>query len=207
MALPNDSVLFTPGSGATVATHTVSSKEYEADIQADPEGELEATRSTFWVNADFRVAAWPAAGDTALSLMNPAASGKRILLLAVMFGNQGTVNKTLRLVRATSGGSGGTAETPFGRNTAVAPVATIQVLPTTQPTGKDATVGLRLEQPISTGRTLAIYPYLPGGLGFFCPLMPGFPIEVLQGVGIALDADGTGDPVAHASFVWQEVTA
>lgn len=36
MTLANDSVLVTPGSGATIATHTVGSKEHQAVVLADP---------------------------------------------------------------------------------------------------------------------------------------------------------------------------
>lgn len=40
MTLPNDSILVTPGSGSTVATHTVSAKEYQVVIIADDSGHL-----------------------------------------------------------------------------------------------------------------------------------------------------------------------
>lgn len=40
MALPNDSILVTPGSGATVPTHLVSAKEYEVVMVADIAGHI-----------------------------------------------------------------------------------------------------------------------------------------------------------------------
>lgn len=40
MAQANDSILVTPGSGATVATHTVASKEHQVVMIADPDGQL-----------------------------------------------------------------------------------------------------------------------------------------------------------------------
>lgn len=40
MALPNDSIDVTPGTGATVATHTVSSKEYQVVMTSDADGQI-----------------------------------------------------------------------------------------------------------------------------------------------------------------------
>lgn len=47
MALPNDSILVTPGSGATVATHLVSTKEYQVIMQADSTGHIIGSRATY----------------------------------------------------------------------------------------------------------------------------------------------------------------
>lgn len=40
MALPNDSIDVTPGTGATVATHTVSAKEYQVVMTSDADGHI-----------------------------------------------------------------------------------------------------------------------------------------------------------------------
>lgn len=40
MGLPNDSITVTPGTGATVATHTVSSKEYQVVMTSDADGQI-----------------------------------------------------------------------------------------------------------------------------------------------------------------------
>jgi hypothetical protein len=40
VALPNDSIDVTPGTGATVATHTVSSKEYQVVMTSDADGQI-----------------------------------------------------------------------------------------------------------------------------------------------------------------------
>lgn len=47
MALPNDSILVTPGVGATVATHTVSGKEYQVVMMADQLGHILASRLAY----------------------------------------------------------------------------------------------------------------------------------------------------------------
>lgn len=50
MALANDSILVTPGSGATIATHLVSAKEYQAVMQADEFGQILGSRDTYFYN-------------------------------------------------------------------------------------------------------------------------------------------------------------
>ena len=45
--LANDSILVTPGAGATVATHTVSSKEHQVFMEADHLGHLKGSRDGF----------------------------------------------------------------------------------------------------------------------------------------------------------------
>lgn len=44
MGLPNDSILVTPGTGATVATHLVSGKEYQVIMEADIAGHIKGSR-------------------------------------------------------------------------------------------------------------------------------------------------------------------
>src|SRR4051812_2890492 len=47
MSKAGDSILVTPGSGATVATHTVNSKEHQVVMIADERGELVGSLPTF----------------------------------------------------------------------------------------------------------------------------------------------------------------
>lgn len=47
MGLPNDSILVTPGTGATVATHLVSAKEYQVYMEADNLGHIKGSRDGF----------------------------------------------------------------------------------------------------------------------------------------------------------------
>ena len=55
MTLANDSVLVTPGTGATIATHLVSSKEYQVTIPADSSGHLIGTKPTYFYNIPSQV--------------------------------------------------------------------------------------------------------------------------------------------------------
>jgi len=47
MTLAGDSILVTPGSGATVATHTVSSKEHQVVMNADADGHIWGTKPVY----------------------------------------------------------------------------------------------------------------------------------------------------------------
>lgn len=49
MVQPNDSIVVTPGTGATVATHLVSSKEYQVMMLADHLGHILGSRDLFCV--------------------------------------------------------------------------------------------------------------------------------------------------------------
>ena len=49
MAFANDSILVTPGTGATVATQLISGKEYQVVMQAGPDGHLLDSRDGFLV--------------------------------------------------------------------------------------------------------------------------------------------------------------
>ena len=55
MALPNDSILVTPGSGATVATQLIATKEYQVIINADEFGQILGSRDTYFYNIPSQV--------------------------------------------------------------------------------------------------------------------------------------------------------
>ena len=55
MALANDSILVTPGTGATVATQMVSTKEYQVIVQADEFGQILGSRDTYVYNIPSQV--------------------------------------------------------------------------------------------------------------------------------------------------------
>lgn len=74
MALPNDSVLVTPGSGATAATHTISSKEYEVWMSAGADGHIRGSRDAYvFCSADFVITGTPPL--PVASLWNGSGSG------------------------------------------------------------------------------------------------------------------------------------
>lgn len=81
MALPNDSLLVTPGSGATIATHLVSSKEYQVMMQADPDGHIQGSAPSYILVQQPRVTT--AAATDFFDLFNATGSGKIVRLRGV----------------------------------------------------------------------------------------------------------------------------
>ena len=80
MALPNDSIDVTPGTGATVATHTVSSKEYQVVMLANPTGHVMGSVPTY--------SAWSTAIASTVNLVylhvfNATGSGKVVKMRKV----------------------------------------------------------------------------------------------------------------------------
>lgn len=55
MALSNDSILVTPGTGATVATHLVSSKEHQIVMMADADGHIIGSKNIYLYNIPSQV--------------------------------------------------------------------------------------------------------------------------------------------------------
>lgn len=115
MALSNDSITVTPGSGATVATQLVSSKEYQAVVVADQSGHLNATKPT-WIAAANFTANVAAARTTHIDLFNASGSGVvlrivGIYILPALAAVTG-VGLTWELIRTSAVGTGGSTVTP-----------------------------------------------------------------------------------------------
>ncbi len=112
MSQANDSVLVTPGSGATIATELIAGKEHQVVIQADASGHLVGTLPTY-------LYATPAAAVGAdklyFDLFNATASGKVIDVRGVWaipktdVAVVGALGIRLDLYRTSAVGTGGTA--------------------------------------------------------------------------------------------------
>jgi len=74
MTAANDSILVTPGSGATVATHTVGSKEHQVVVLATDSGNLYSTAPTYVYSTGNQANA-AASRTTHLDLFNATGSG------------------------------------------------------------------------------------------------------------------------------------
>lgn len=84
MAQANDSILVTPGSGATVATHDVGSKEHQVIMEAEASGHILGSIPTYWY--------WSEPGATAnlqrqFTLWNGSGSGKLIKVRKLFIAN------------------------------------------------------------------------------------------------------------------------
>lgn len=112
MALPNDSILVTPGSGATVATHLASGKEYQVVMEADALGHIKGSRDGFLCSF---TPATNAANRRVADLFNADATAivriQGIWIQPTLTAITG-VNIAFATKRTSAVGTGGTAETP-----------------------------------------------------------------------------------------------
>jgi hypothetical protein len=137
MTAPNDSILVTPGSGATVATHLKNSKEHQVIIGADAFGELHGTQETWVVQTDNQVNV-AAARTTHFDMFNASGSGKKIRIKGIFIVPTLTavsgIGLTWELIRTSAVGTGGSSLTPqpYDSNNAALPA---QVTARGKPTG------------------------------------------------------------------------
>lgn len=115
MTQANDSILVTPGSGATVATHLVNSKEHQVVMLAGSSGNIYGTADTF-IAATGNSANVAAARTTHFDLFNASGSGKIIevvglFIIPTLVAVTG-VGLTWELIKTSAVGTGGTTLTP-----------------------------------------------------------------------------------------------
>jgi hypothetical protein len=143
MALSNDSILVTPGSGATVATHTVGGKEHQVVMIADDAGHIVGSRNAFMV---YFTPATNAASRSVADLFNADAAAvvrvRGIWIIPTLTAITG-VQVGWDINRTSTVGTGGTAETPR-------PIDTAQ-------TALDADITARAG---ATGGATLVYKYL-----------------------------------------------
>lgn len=117
MALPNDSIAVTPGSGATVATQLVSTKEYQVVMLAYPDGHLTGSLPQYRLICPSQAVG---ANKVFLDLFNATGSGVAIRVLSAYCyvdndtAVTGTLGVEVNLTRTTAVGTGGTAATTNG---------------------------------------------------------------------------------------------
>lgn len=115
MALSNDSILVTPGTGATVATQLASGKEYQVVVPADEIGHIQGSKAT-WVASTGNTAHVAAARTTLIDLFNATGSGVvlRVVGCYVIPAQVAVVGvgMTYEIIRTTTVGTGGTVITP-----------------------------------------------------------------------------------------------
>src|SRR4030065_1844554 len=115
MSLPNDSILVTPGVGATVATHNPGDgKKYQVVMIANSLGHLEDTNPSYsWWIPTAAVGASKLYGD----IFNASGSGKKIKIRGIWCivdsdtAVVGALGIQIMLNRTSAVGTGGTAAT------------------------------------------------------------------------------------------------
>lgn len=148
MALSNDSITVTPGSGATVATHLAGGKEHQVVMIADESGHIIGSKDTYFYNIPSTVHV--AAANTVMwDLWNgTAAQVVRVVSIRQIPNITTAVTGVVFdwvLQRTTAIGTGGTAQTAW--------------LPDTAQTALDANITLRLKPTggATAGTTLLNY--------------------------------------------------
>lgn len=116
MALPGDSILVTPGSGATIATESVSSKEYETWMDANAWGHIIGGHGLYVGSQAGAI--FPTGDHKLCALWNGASSGVTLEVLQYNFhfddaiGDDFNSKNMPRIYRITSAPSAGTTRTP-----------------------------------------------------------------------------------------------
>src|SRR3990167_8984946 len=112
MTTANDSVLVTPGAGATIATHLVGGKDHQVVIQADESGHVVGSLPTYYYAVP---AAAVGANKLYLDLFNATGSGKIIDVRGIWIIPKsdvalvGALGIRVDLHRTSAVGTGGTA--------------------------------------------------------------------------------------------------
>lgn len=197
--LANDSILVTPGSGATVATHTVSAKEHQVFMQADPDGHIQGTAPSYILYQHPRVTT--AAATDFFDLFNATGSGKIVRLRAlypiqlITAANAIIPSFEFQLFRTSAVGSGGTTATFEGAaapttgllniarlSTVDAGTLPAQITARALPTAGATAAAFLFNVPLLTEETNAA-PYLTQGINWFpqLPYNPPFELQENQG--------------------------
>jgi hypothetical protein len=202
MAQANDSVIITPGSGATIATHAAASKEHQVVMLADANGYLLSDPEGIYVASGLAMA--KSASKNFLSLFVTAATGTIVDILGVWLSQEATAAVTglirgYRLFRITGAPTGGTVVTPTKLRTAGGAALTNVVVRkdnlTATPSGDALATMSTYEE--ETG----------GGIGkqwLFSHKELGQPIELVAGEGIVIQQDATaGTGVLSAGIAFR----
>lgn len=165
MTQANDSVLVTPGSGATIATHLVASKEHQVVMLAEDSGHIIGTKPT-WVVRGGNSANVAAASTVHLDLFNASGSGVILKVCAAFIIPTLTavtgVGLTWNIDRTSAVGTGGTTLTPRPFDTANAALPA-GVTARLKPTG-GATLNYTLVSPNGTSEETIPYATLAANL-------------------------------------------
>jgi hypothetical protein len=127
MAQANDSVLVTPGSGTTIATHLVASKEHQVVMIADPDGQLQKSNPVYKLMVTGSAVG---ANKVHLDLFNadPAILVKVVSVKVrpdIDTAVTGVVGVEIVLTRTTAVGTGGTAATADSTSLTAPTIATL----------------------------------------------------------------------------------
>jgi len=190
MTQANDSVLVTPGSGATIATHLVNSKEHQVVMLAGAQGNIYGTADTF-IAATGNSANVAAARTTHFDLFNASGSGKilevvGLLIIPTLTAVTG-IGMTWELIKTSAVGTGGTAVTPRAMDSANAALPA-GITARSKPTG-GATTNFVLSYPNTSSEETSPYAGMASILNHLAmtTMLDVQPLTLREGEGIKLD--------------------
>jgi len=190
MSLAGDSILVTPGSGATVATETVNSKEHQVVMLAEPDGHIAGSKPLYGYNIVSQVHV-ASANTVHWDLFNADAALLVRVLSVRQIPNITTAVTGIvfdwKLARTTAVGTGGTAQTAWLADLSQTALDA-DITCRSKPTG-GATEGVILfNYSISSEETTAatIQIATQGGLETLPTALPGSPLFDLSKRGILL---------------------
>ena len=163
MALPNDSVDITAGTGTTIATHAVSSKEYQVVMLANPTGNLVGTVPTYsaWSGAVTASANLPY-----LHVFNASGSGKVVKMRKVFIQPSQAVNaltaQTWRVAKTSAVGTTGNTAITIQKHDSADAAVPAQITAARSYTAGGTQAFTYFELPVSVEETLpsvAVAPY------------------------------------------------
>lgn len=126
MTVANDSISVTPGTGATVATHLVNSKEHQVVMVADEMGYIAGSVPRYRLIIPSQAVS---ANKVYMDLFNASGSGKVVRVVSVFAyadndtAVTGTLGVEIALSRTTAVGTGGTAAVNDGTTLTAATIA------------------------------------------------------------------------------------
>lgn len=214
MALSNDSILVTPGSGATIATELVGGKEHQVIMIADSSGHLHGTLPSYMYATP---SAPVGASKLFLDIFNAVGSGKIIDIRGIWIvpdtdvAVAGAVAVRIDLYRTSTVGTGGTAAayksaTPDVAGGNITPFDTLNAALPAQITARwlltaGATLSEWLFATYSLGEEAATsMSYMSQYQNILPQLIVGQRLAVREGQGILLK-QGTVASVGNMSFI------
>lgn len=210
MALPNDSITVTPGTGATVATQLVSAKEYQVVMLAMPDGHLANSLPQYRLICPSQAVG---ASKVFLDLFNATGSGVSLRVLSAFCyvdndtAVTGTLGVEVDLTRTTAVGTGGTAATADGTSLTAITISKMdtanaalpaQITARSAPTG-GATAGALLGQRWVFTEETAAPSGIAGTLGAEFIRNEGADLIVRENTGLRF-VQGTVASVGNLSF-------
>ena len=190
MAQANDSVLVTPGSGATIATHLANSKEHQVVVLADAGGHLLNSKDTYIVRTGNTIHV-AAARTTLFDIFNASGSGKimrvtGVYIIPALVAVTG-VGQTYEVIRTSAVGTGGTTITPVSFDSAN-PAVPAQITARAKPAGATTSATLQLingssEETNPYAAMASVLNHVPMG-GMLAPGEVGWVIREGQGLKI-----------------------